>query len=346
MRRLTPAIVVVLLLVWAPRARADVAEHLQRGKRALLDKRGPEAQAAFEEGAREATTETERWQAQLGLALALVLQDELIVAAQTYRAFLRASAGHPSATADKWKRRRARAAEDLATLETNLLATLARVDVQSVPSGAVVRALGPNGDLPELRTPAVMYLPAGQYNVTLELEGFETKSLPLAIEAGQRPLLYHSFNPVRAPEPPPSPAPSPAPSPEPTVAPSPTPQPPLPESAGDGDSSLFVPAVIVGAAGVLAIVAGAIVHGVALGDADEVIALQSEDPSASNIARDRELRGRIDDFQDAYIAAYVSGGVLLAAGATMFVLDALRPSPEMSLVLSPTDVGVVWQGRF
>ena len=319
-------------------AAPDVEDLLERGKQALTARRGAEARTLFLEGRKWAKTEPMRWQMQLGLALALVVEEDLVAAAHAYRAFLRASDDHPAATSDKWQRRRQRAAEDLKNLERKLLANHARVDIQSEPPTANVAI---DGRLATSATPTVVYLTPGSHNVTLELPGHQTESLALVVEPGQQALIHRKLAEVV----------DEAAGPSPTRSPSTRPP---PKEAPPDEGVSWVPGAVTLASGAALLLGAGILHGSALRDADQVRQLQAATPVTDDAAvanRDAELRNRIDDYQKAYVTLYVAGGAAAVAGVALLVYDAVATestseAPSLSVWVAPAAAGLGWRGRF
>ena len=313
------ALVALGVLLGPARALGDDAarELIQRGKLALREKRGGDAREAFEKGLKVGGTAAERWQMQLGLALAFVLEERFTDAAYAYRDFLRTSAGHAAAQNATWQLRRSRAREDLLSLEKALLTRLARLHVQSEPPGAQVSIDG-LGD--GWVTPAVIYVEPGQHRIAMHLVGHETESLSLTVETGEQPLVHRKL--VR---------------PTPWVEPARSPREPrstriVKELPPPTPRSLIVPGALTLATGAAFAVAGGAVHWTALRDAEEVRGLQGAVGSEDNVARDRALRERIDSYQTAYVTLYIAGGAGMLASAAMLIVGAVSDTPSHSPV--------------
>jgi hypothetical protein len=326
--RLVATLVWLFVLGAASHARADpLRELLERGTQALRDKRAVDARAAFEQGVRRADNEPRRWQMQLGLALALVLEERFAEAAHTYRAFLRGSADHPAAASARWVERRARALQDLADLERRLLLTHARLDIQSDPPGAALRV---GGAAFAETTPLVIYLPAGRHRLAYELAGYQTVALSVLVEAGQQPLIHRELVPLPLPADP-APAPRARSLPEPEMR-----------------TSLVTPGALLLATGAALVLGAGAVHWTALRDAGEVRTLQTAAPTDAAIERDRALRERIADYQAAYATLYAVGGASAATGAALLLAEILAGHRDDRVTgwWDRESGGVGWRGRF
>ena len=315
-------------------------ELMDAGKKALRAGDGAAAKKAFEDGLALAEPGPPRWRMQLGLALALVLDEQLVEAAHAYRAFLRDAESHPEGKTARWPERRTKARDDLRRLERTILEERARVDIQSDPLGARVSIDGKSD--PRWVTPVVVYLEPGEYELVLRRDGFAPDVFSVVVEPGLKPVFHRHLEKPRPPAPPPAtPAPPPV-----RPTPSPTPAPP----AAPADYEL--PGLLALAAGAALALGGGAVHWTALRDADEVIALQDARATEDTVARDRALRDRIDSYQIAYVTLYVAGGLGLAAGATLMIVDALvdggadDDSASVSAWLAEDTAGVVVTGRF
>jgi PEGA domain len=319
---------------WAAAQPARADELLAKGRQALLEDRPRDAWRLFELGLSQAAEGEPRWRMLLGLALAYELDGAGLDAIRAYRRFLGETLDHPDAAEGKWSRRRDQALEDVLRLEQAVLDTHTKVDVRTEPAGARVVI---DGEPTAERTPAVVYLTPGHHEIGFELDGFERSTLSLDAVTGERPKIERRLTLAS------------------TVAAEPEPQRP-PSSPGlarpapatattDEGVDLLVPGAITLSIGAAIVVAAGALHWSALRDADEVKNLQRV---PANVARDRELRDRIQAYQSAYVTSYVVGGLATGAGVTMLLIDTLggddAAGDDLGGWLSPTGAGLY--GRF
>lgn len=318
----------ICVAVGIPGARAEegparASELLQRGRQALIDKDTSAARSAFEQGLPLAENREQRWRMMLGLALATEIDGDTLASAYAYRRFLDDSVSAPEIASEPWKSRRARVLRDVERLEVVILVDHARIDLQSDPTHARVVI---DDRVTDLHTPAVVYLTAGTRALGLEREGYESETLELAIEPGQRALLHRKLFARAA-----LPAPAPL-----VSEPSSTTQ-AADVRAEDDSVGVLVPGAITAAGGAALLIAAGALHWAALRDAEEVRGLA---PSNANIARDDELRGRIEDYQVAYVSLYALGGALAAAGAALVIYDVVAPDHPVAWLM-PVPSGAV-----
>lgn len=247
------------------------------------------ARWAFGQGLDRARDTETRWRLLLGLALANELEGATLEAVYAYRRFLsevRRETG--LAERDPWPGRRERALSDVRRLEAVLMASFAKVALDSTPTGATVVL---DGEATAQVTPAVLYVPAGKHRIRLELDGHRAKHLTIDAAAGELPVLEPKL----------------------VALPSASPSEPAPK---------WLPvtgALSLGLGGAFIIAAGAL-HASALSALDELEALP---PTPESIPRDETLRDRVKSYETAFITSYVAGGALLATGVSLLITDAV-----------------------
>ena len=306
-----PALVIVLLAL--PVHADDAAQLVTRGKDALMERDWAAGAAYFEAGLSLRPAATTRWQLLLGLALAKELSGELIDAAHTYRAFLSSARNHADAQG-RWLERIDVATADLRRIESEILRTRARVDLQTSPPASVTL----DGSPTEQTTPLVLYLEPGDHLIALVSPRHGSVDITLSVEPGQTPVIVRSLPPGQpaARAPPLAPA---APVTEPAVAAA-APAPPAPSDETHASAILLSGAILAGA-GLTAIIAAALVTGSALADAGEIDRLQDGPVNRDTIARDGALRDHIANKQAAYISMYLAGALLGAVGAGLLIYE-------------------------
>lgn len=310
-------------------AQSSNAEVLAQGKDALMRADPAEAKRIFSQGLEKAKGE-ERWRMLLGLGLALEIGDENVEALYTYRTFLVETREAPEAKTDPWPKRRRRVIEDVAHIEEEVLASHARIELTSDPEGARVVA---DGEPTPHRTPAVVYLTAGEHTLRFELDDHTPELVALTLAAGQRELVHRQLDAPIA-EPPPVPSAAEAAAPVPPRKAPPPPPPVTPDAPAPID--LFVPGMVTAASGAATLIVAGVLHGLALGDAEEVRSLE---PTRENIPRDNELRDRIHTYQKAFISMYSVGGTMAAVGVALVIYDIVAMEPPLRAWMAPVPGG-------
>ena len=287
------------------------------GKQALGDERYDDAVTLFGDALRQSQDAVARWRSLLGLAVAHDLADRAVEAARHYRAFLSASEDHPAAAEAKWQTRRSEATADLERLDERALGTHGIVELASVPPNAVVVS---TTHVPiELRTPAVLYLPAGAHTIRLRKDGFEDIEHVVVVAVGSR----KSHSTTLAPEPAiaatTTPA-VPAAAPPAPIAERP-PIAPVPDTPADA-AWLQAAGIAAVAAGGCALAAAAILTGLTASAVSELEDLHMGPATDDARMRDAELRDQITSLTTGYVSLYIVGGVLSGGGAALLVYDA------------------------
>jgi hypothetical protein len=294
------------------RADEDAAAAFARGQAALKANKVHEACEAF------AASEKAKPAVDTELALGSCYEQDgkLVAASKTLRAAADkdVNASRKKASLDKAGKLEARAPKLRFAINPKPDGIAIKVDGMEVPStGDVMVDVGPH----EVTATAPGY--EGHANAPVDREG-QTLDVILRMEA-------------KAPEPAPAPAPAPAPSP--TAAPAPAPAPavaPMPEQpmpAAEGSSSRRRTGMIVGGAGVAALIGAVVFYELGTSKFDDEHSLcpghlcaSDADTAKANSLRDdgRTLRG-------VSIGVGIGGLALVAAGSVLFATSHHESSP-------------------
>jgi len=319
---------------------AELVQIQKDGKAALKQGRLEDAIGLFQQGLAKSEEETTTWHMLLGLALAHELNEDWVPAATNYQAFLSRSADHAAARTGRWAARRRSATEDVAKLESDVLATHALVSLMTEPTGVTITASG-SIDGPESKTPLALYLPPGQHQLELVHEGFVPMILVVSVDHGQRVTIQRALvpaeeqaAPVAKPDPPPPEEPTRSrPEPAATVLPPPPESSPILAALGWSMAGL----------GVAALGAGVGFTVAAANTTDDLEELQRGSIDEASLADDQALRTQLRDLQAGAVGFYAAGGSLAIGGALVLLLR-----PNGPLDVAPTvGIGVLGaQGRF
>ncbi len=312
-RTLLGALVASSLLLAAPaRAEApEVAEQYEQGKQALKADKPAEALTHFKAALSQADRSLgSTWQMLLAVALTYQKLEQPAFAAEMFRRFLAVTEEHSALMTQKWKTRRELVLEDLTDLERKLSKTHVVVMVTSKPAGAAIAvdgaAAGADGDA---ITPTRLWLSPGEHVVSLTSAGHQPFERSLSLTAGQLDSVSVSLTPlvVETPE-----APASEPESELSVVPpavsSTTP-------VGDGDGGSVGPWIVLGGAGVAAIVGGVMVG---LAEAEYATITEMSDPGyqPTDLAQSqRDLNAARDNYGTYDTRTWVMFGVAGAAAA-------------------------------
>lgn len=299
-------------------------------KGALEAGRHEEALLLFEKLAAEATEAPARWRMLLGQAVTLEEMKRPADAIARYRDFLQESERDPAADNDEWQGLRKAAMDVVRRLESAILETRGQLFLDSTPKGASVVVQGiPTA---ESVTPANLYLPPGEHQISLSLPGHEPWSETVAVRRGaQKTMIVQLTRTVRLPDPDPVPDPK-------------------PPAEGGVPAGAWV-TIGVGAA---TAITGAVFFGLAFDERNEIADLidanKDEDGNVPQFVRDRydEAAPRIEERYGAGLAAMITGGAILAGGIVWAVVvdDAPETSMDVDIQAGPDGGGVTLGWRF
>ncbi len=316
----------------APAARADDSDAC-RDAEAIVGKAARRMTAAqCTEAVRAA--EEEQWQLWLDLAFAEESSGNHEKAIETYRRFVKSVIKRGPDLAEPWPGLRDEAIFSIDRLETGLLKTRARVVIDTVPPGLMVRFVN-DPRRPEAAAPLTRYLEPGTHVIaTTDPATGRARELSFTVELGQSRELkldLRADSPINVTE-----------KPLPNVAgggggADPAGEgPPGVHVRGDDDDALpprtdSSPTVLrrIGIASL-----GVGIAGLAVGTGFILTSNgMSDEAACSGAACDVEtgtrahLRNNASIAEDRAIAAFVTGGVFLVGGALMVALDLMR-EPE------------------
>ena len=133
----------------------------------------------------------------LGIAVTYQRMGRPAFGMEYYKRFLKRSDDYRDALTVKWSNRRSMAERDIEALETTTKTTHGFVTVVSDPPGADI-FLGEDqaGADKDAKTTFGMYVRAGQYNVTLKLQGYEEVTRKVEVAEGKLVALKVTLSPV------------------------------------------------------------------------------------------------------------------------------------------------------
>ena len=315
MGRIVCFVVFLSLCAWPAHGEEGTSDYAI-GKAALARNDAAGARLAFGRALAAAGAGPERWRILLGLALAHEALEEHVHAVAHYQAFVDES---EVSEAEIWQQRRASAQADLRSLVDKLAVDHARVEIRSQPAGARLSVSGTELPLRSV-TPAVTFLRAGDHDVSMTLDGHEPQSFSIHVTAAERVVVDRTLQPIEATPPPAVVLPVALPVAQPADATRPADPAPAPTLDEDLSAGAIAGWVAIGLGGA-ALGVGVVVTAVAAGDVAELEDLQSQPGTMQNVARDRELRERVPDFEAAAAAMYISAGALLVTGVMLVLLS-------------------------
>ena len=208
---------------------------------------------------------------------------------------------------------------------------LVRIRVQTQPSGALVTLT----DLPALAAPVSAFLPPGEHQVEVALEGHRSRSETVTVEPGVDRNVTVTLEPIKAP---PTEPPAPEPEPEPKVESitGPIERPARRAESRWGRTWAWV-------------AGGAAIAGLGIGvgfrlHAGQVVS-DELDPPPPDGPEYRSAKNRAERSYHIGIGGFVAAGVLAATSAVLFALPERSRAIQVGAV--PTTggafVGVVWR---
>ena len=336
------AAVCVLGVTPAQAEAPQVNEQYELGKQALKGDKPAEALRHFKAALSQADSSLgSTWQMMLAVALTYNELKRPAYAAETFRRFLEVTESHADLMTEKWRTRREVVRKELTALEQTLSETHAVVLVKSTPAGAQISLDGARAGVDgDAVTPSRLWLSPGEHIIALALDGYQPITHTLTTRAGQ----LDSFSPTLQAI---APAAAEAPAPE-------APQTPVVAVEGEGSGGGIGPAILLGSAGV-----SAIIGGVMLGLSQSEFAkaqdidstakqLQETDPVAF-ATQQGDLELRYDTAKSAHETYSLVGALTLgvagaaAVGGVLWLLladDAPASEPDTSFGLVPTRGGL------
>jgi len=310
-------------------AEPSAADRFAAAKQALQQKRYDDAIGLFRALHKGAGAGPDMWFARLGLALAYQLKGDAEPAIHHFRSFLKASEADPRAGKGTWPAKRAEARRTIDELVGTLLQTHAELHVTSSPASATVRIEGVALPRPDAGTPRHLYIKPGRHRVKVRKDGFKTEELNIELEEGDRRTVHLSLARVTVDK-----SPQKVPD-KPMVTPPPPAEPQSP--------ALTITGWTLAGVGVATWIAGGVVTGMMAADYHRAKTLTFEQLDAFN-----RLNTSVQNRVPTITALYAIGGVMVAAGATLLIVDALSGSDgeKASVRVAPTTSGVVVGGHF
>ncbi|HTQ47784.1 MAG TPA: PEGA domain-containing protein [Polyangiaceae bacterium] len=179
----------------------------------------------------------------------------------------------------------------------------------------------------------------GAHVVRVEAPGHEPASTPVTLAEGESRVLEVSAGAANAPAPPPPAQPAP---------PAPAPPPPAAEApaAPPAHPVLRTTGFVLGIAGLASLAAGGVTGGLAFAQKSTVQAHcpapRGCDQTGLDAAQNGHTYATVSD------VTFVAGGVLLAAGAALVLLNPARDAQTTGWLLAPSPSGasIGWRGSF